>query len=219
MAQSVTQKHLEALALRLNQLTGNDPVAWKREGNHNVASVGNYHVSGQYGGVSLEQMMNESGGVRTVFGTTTKRELAELMRAYMAGMQDVREVKRNPLPALAGLLKSHAASVGGAMLKKNPAKRIPGVRIVYNKLLGGWFIVRGPHQTPIGGRFDSKADAEAHLMRKNPRKTITAKYVLFAKKGQRGKWQRHGNYATESVAKEDARLLASKGYTVRCERI
>jgi len=37
------------------------------------------------------------------------------------------------------------------------------VRIVYNKLLGGWFIVRGPHQTPISGRFDSKAEAQAHL--------------------------------------------------------
>jgi len=38
-----------------------------------------------------------------------------------------------------------------------------GVRIVYNRLLGGWFIVRGPHQTPISGRFDSKEQARAHL--------------------------------------------------------
>lgn len=39
------------------------------------------------------------------------------------------------------------------------------VRIVYNHILGGWFIVRGPHQTPIGGRFASKAEALAHLRR------------------------------------------------------
>ena len=39
------------------------------------------------------------------------------------------------------------------------------VRIVYNKLLGGWYIVRGPHQTPIGGRFESKEAAQAHLNR------------------------------------------------------
>jgi len=32
-------------------------------------------------------------------------------------------------------------------------------RIIYNKLLGGWFIVRGPHQTPIGGRFETRAAA------------------------------------------------------------
>jgi len=39
------------------------------------------------------------------------------------------------------------------------------VRIVFNRLLGGWFIVRGPHQTPIGGRFDSREAALAHLRR------------------------------------------------------
>jgi hypothetical protein len=37
------------------------------------------------------------------------------------------------------------------------------IRIVFNRLLGGWFIVTGPHQTPIGGRFDSKADAQTWL--------------------------------------------------------
>ena len=41
------------------------------------------------------------------------------------------------------------------------------VRIVHNKLLGGWFIVRGSHDTPISGRFDSKAQAQAHLQRKS----------------------------------------------------
>ena len=41
-------------------------------------------------------------------------------------------------------------------------------RIVYNKLLRGWFIVRGAHDTPIGGRFETKAAAEAWLNRKDP---------------------------------------------------
>jgi hypothetical protein len=40
--------------------------------------------------------------------------------------------------------------------------RQSNVRIIHNKLLGGWFIVRGPHQTPIGGRFASKEDAQQH---------------------------------------------------------
>lgn len=40
------------------------------------------------------------------------------------------------------------------------------VRIVFNKLLGGWFIVRGQHDTPIGGRFESKAAALEHLKTK-----------------------------------------------------
>jgi hypothetical protein len=39
------------------------------------------------------------------------------------------------------------------------------IRIVHNRLLGGWFIVRGPHQTPIAGRFDTRDAALAHLGR------------------------------------------------------
>ena len=40
------------------------------------------------------------------------------------------------------------------------------VRIVHNKLLGGWFIVKGPHQTPLGGRFNSFDQALKHLQNK-----------------------------------------------------
>ena len=40
------------------------------------------------------------------------------------------------------------------------------VKIIHNKILGGWYIVRGPHHTPIGGRFDTKAEAQAHLGRR-----------------------------------------------------
>jgi hypothetical protein len=36
-------------------------------------------------------------------------------------------------------------------------------RIVYNKLLAGWYIVRGPHQSPIGGRYETKAAAREAL--------------------------------------------------------
>jgi len=36
-------------------------------------------------------------------------------------------------------------------------------RIVYNRLLGGWYIVVGPHHTPISGRFPTKAAALAAL--------------------------------------------------------
>lgn len=40
------------------------------------------------------------------------------------------------------------------------------VKVVHNKLLGGWFVVRGPHQTPLSGKFPTKADAQASLNRK-----------------------------------------------------
>jgi hypothetical protein len=48
-------------------------------------------------------------------------------------------------------------------LRRNPGRS--GVRIVHNKLLGGWFIVRGPHHTPLGGRFNSKAEAQNFIDR------------------------------------------------------
>ena len=41
------------------------------------------------------------------------------------------------------------------------------IRVVYSKLLGAWYVVRGPYQTPLSGRFDTKADAVAYLQRGN----------------------------------------------------
>jgi hypothetical protein len=38
-------------------------------------------------------------------------------------------------------------------------------KIVFNRLLGGYYIVKGPHQTPISGRFETRAAALAHLNR------------------------------------------------------
>jgi hypothetical protein len=39
-------------------------------------------------------------------------------------------------------------------------------KIVHNKLLGGWYVVRGPYHTPLSGRFASKAEAQAWLARR-----------------------------------------------------
>jgi hypothetical protein len=34
-------------------------------------------------------------------------------------------------------------------------------KIVQNRLLGGWFVVTGPHHFPLAGPFPSKAEAKA----------------------------------------------------------
>ena len=39
------------------------------------------------------------------------------------------------------------------------------VKIVFNRLLGGYYVVRGAHHTPISGRFDTKQQAQAWLAR------------------------------------------------------
>lgn len=36
-------------------------------------------------------------------------------------------------------------------------------KIIHSKILGGWYVCRGPHNTPISGRFDTKAAAMAWL--------------------------------------------------------
>jgi len=36
-------------------------------------------------------------------------------------------------------------------------------RVVYNRLLGAWYVVRGPHQTPLSGPFVSKLHALDYL--------------------------------------------------------
>lgn len=43
------------------------------------------------------------------------------------------------------------------------------IRIVYIKLLGGWFVVRGPHWSPLSGPFATKAEAQAWLDRRKSR--------------------------------------------------
>ncbi len=42
------------------------------------------------------------------------------------------------------------------------------MKVIYNGLLGAWYIVRGAHQTPISGRFETREAALAHLRRRNP---------------------------------------------------
>jgi hypothetical protein len=46
------------------------------------------------------------------------------------------------------------------------------VKIVYNKLLRGWYVFRGPHQTPLTGRFETLAEARAWLNRNKPARSI-----------------------------------------------
>ena len=37
------------------------------------------------------------------------------------------------------------------------------IKIVHNKLLGGWYVVRGAHHWPLSGKFATKAEAKAWL--------------------------------------------------------
>lgn len=81
MSQRITEKQLEALTETICGVA-NQPTDWRQ--------VGSYSLSYQCGGVALHQRQNEDGGVRDVLesGHVPKRELWNLMHAYLRGLQE-----------------------------------------------------------------------------------------------------------------------------------
>ena len=59
--QRITRKDLEWAVNRLNRITGNQAEPYRGEHGKWFANIGNFHISGAYGGVSLHQMMNDAG--------------------------------------------------------------------------------------------------------------------------------------------------------------
>jgi hypothetical protein len=86
----ITKRHLTAIVDRLNRITGNagTPYTLVESGQYR-ANIGNYHLSGAYGGHALYQMVNEGGAVRDVLhsGHVPARDLYHRMHAFMKGME------------------------------------------------------------------------------------------------------------------------------------
>jgi len=90
-----TKRELEAVVERLNRIT-NSPLATytKHEDGKYTANIGNYHLSGAYGGYALHRIVNESGGVQDVFrsGHCPKADLSRLIYAYITGIESTQTV-------------------------------------------------------------------------------------------------------------------------------
>jgi len=84
--QRVTDSQLQVVVDRINRITGS-PMTPYTDGKINI---GNYHLSGAYGGVCLHRMHNQGGGVSSPLSTghIPKRELLNLMHAYIQGIND-----------------------------------------------------------------------------------------------------------------------------------
>jgi len=80
----ITEKMLKKRVEYLNKLVGID--------NPKYSTVGAYCLDYAYGGVQLQQWMNELGGIHDILrcGYCSKRELYKLMNAYINGRQDER---------------------------------------------------------------------------------------------------------------------------------
>ena len=92
MKNTITIKFLEAQVNRLNILTNSPLVPYVKSGERYVAQIGNYHLSGAYGGHALHRMGNQGGGISDVFscGHVTKRDLSNRISAMIAGIESLR---------------------------------------------------------------------------------------------------------------------------------
>ena len=85
----VTTKQLEYLVSEINRVRGMPAAPWTRDATGRLrANIGNYHLSGAYGGVCLHRMATDGGGVTTPLGLghIPKRELAAQLRAFLLGL-------------------------------------------------------------------------------------------------------------------------------------
>tara|TARA_R110000868_G_scaffold274053_1_gene533296 strand:+ start:86 stop:355 length:270 start_codon:yes stop_codon:yes gene_type:complete len=87
MNQRITDKQLDSLCEYLNTITNSPQAPWA----NGRANVGNYHISHAYGGVCLHRHVNMGGGVHSpiTHSHVPKRELYNLMHAYIKGLQEV----------------------------------------------------------------------------------------------------------------------------------
>ena len=85
----ITQKQLEFMCDRINVAHKPPAAPYARIDDKLIGQVGNYHLSGAYGGVCLHQIANESGGARDVFscGHVPKRDLYNRMHAYLVACE------------------------------------------------------------------------------------------------------------------------------------
>jgi hypothetical protein len=96
MKMATSKKELEALVDLINIATNSPTVPWTRTADGLRANIGNYHISGAYGGVQLQRMMNEGGGVTCPIGLgfCSKRELADRLRAFLRGIETAKELEK-----------------------------------------------------------------------------------------------------------------------------
>jgi hypothetical protein len=89
----ITRKDLDGAVNLLNRITGNEAEPYRKEGDKWVTNLGNFHISGAYGGFALHRMATDTGGVNDIFnrGHMPMRELYDLIHAYRRGIEFARE--------------------------------------------------------------------------------------------------------------------------------
>lgn len=98
MSDRVTEKQLQSLVDYINTITNSPKESYsKGEDGHYHANIGNYHIDGAYGGVTLHQIVTDGGGVTTPLGGGyfTKRELYQKLYAFIRGIDIGKSIKQD----------------------------------------------------------------------------------------------------------------------------
>jgi len=92
----ITEKHLQSLVDKLNQLMDKNLQPYDMSKTENRANIGTYVLSGAYGGWQLAQISNEHGAQSQPLGGgfETKRETYEKILAFIRGIETAQEVKK-----------------------------------------------------------------------------------------------------------------------------
>jgi len=92
----IKESDLTATIKLINLRMGSPLTPWTQKNEKLLANIGNYHLSGAYGGVSLHRTVNAGGGVSDVFGCghVTKRDLYNRMRAFLEGIDTTNAKER-----------------------------------------------------------------------------------------------------------------------------
>ena len=91
----ITMRDLEGAVSLLNKLTDQPATPWSKDGNGKMeANIGNYHLSGAYGGWQVHRMVGEGGGVTTPLqtGYVSKREVYNAIHAFIRGFETASSV-------------------------------------------------------------------------------------------------------------------------------
>lgn len=89
MAQRITRKDLDGVVARINRLLDMPATPYTHTDGKCVANIGNYHISGAYGGWAVHRMATDGGGITDVFriGHVPARELYTACHAFIAGIE------------------------------------------------------------------------------------------------------------------------------------
>lgn len=93
MTNRITNAQLESVVRQINEALGQPTESYVRDADGKFRCVaGVYQIGGAYGGVRIERIANDAGGVSTITNYDTKRVTYNAARAVLEGIYAAQRV-------------------------------------------------------------------------------------------------------------------------------